>query len=171
MTASSLSPDTRRFSFELTVEITSSLAISAGELSELMADGLLALDEEGILFPGVSIPANGYRLLDVGIRHTGYARPGNLVEPNAAYRAMMAGNAHRPGKAGQQMGERLRNAAAEVHAGILRQRMLIARLRALGGWVGEPAAITEVEPVVAEGLIAAASSVTAAVEAAFTPVM
>ena len=167
----SLSPDTRRFSFELTVEITSSLSISAGELSELLLDGIFALDEEGILFPGVTIPANGYRLIDGSIRLAGYARPGGLADPDAAYHALMAGKGRRPSTATQKIGDRLRKAAAELHAAVLRQRMLIARLRALGGEVGGADPVADMDPIVAEALITAAGSVTGAVEEALTQVL
>jgi hypothetical protein len=163
--------ETRRFSFELTVNITSSLSIAAGELSELLLDGIFALDEEGILFPGVTIPGNGDRLVEASIRLAGYARPAELTDPGTAYRALMAGKGRRPSQANDELGERLRNAAAELHAGVLRQRMLIARLRALGGEIGGAGPVADMDPVVAEALITAANSVTAAVDAAIMPVL
>lgn len=161
----------RRFSFELTVEITDTLCLTAGDMSELLLDGLLALDEEGILFPGVTVPGNGDRLLDVGIKLVGYARPAGLGNGNDAYRALMAAPSRKADKESLEIGERLRGAAAQMHASVLRQRMLIARLRALGGDVGTPATADDVDRAVAEGLIAAAEAVTASADAALTTIM
>lgn len=46
--------DNNQFLFELELEIGSGLGFSAGELCELVVDGLFALDDEGKLFRGIT---------------------------------------------------------------------------------------------------------------------
>jgi hypothetical protein len=49
-------PTKHRYVFELMVDIDSAVGLSAGELAALVVEGLFALDQQGVLFPGLTTP-------------------------------------------------------------------------------------------------------------------
>jgi|SRR3984885_15155498 hypothetical protein len=65
-------PDTHHYIFDLTVGINSALTFSAGKISTLFVDALFALDEQGLLFPGVTVPEDRLRM--AGMELIGYQR-------------------------------------------------------------------------------------------------
>ena len=123
-------PSGLRFAYELEIEITPALSLSAGELDNLILDGLFALDEQGILFPGVNTPSAGLRLIEAGIGAVGYARTGNAAPADEAYRRLMQRKG-RVTKTSRQLEARLEEAAASLGAALLCQRNA-------GGEAGQP---------------------------------
>jgi hypothetical protein len=161
-----LLPSGRRFSFELNTEITSVLLFSPGELAELFSDGLFALDKAGQLFPGVTVPAAGERLLSVELGPVGFARPEEPGSLRVTYEDLMARGQSRP--AHTHVAVRLNDAATALQACVMRQRMLIARMRAVEEMTRRPRAIVHVDRDAAEVMITAVSHIAAAVDAAVT---
>ena len=56
----------RKFVFELTLGIDSSLSHSGGELATLILDGIFALDDRGLLLPGLTEPVDRLQLASCG---------------------------------------------------------------------------------------------------------
>src|SRR5262249_26035546 len=83
-------PQFHRYAFELEMEINSILTFSAGELGALVGDGLFAMDDLGILFPGVKSPDVGDRLTSIRIGAVGYGR-GFAAPTGDAYRRLILG--------------------------------------------------------------------------------
>jgi len=69
-------PASQHFFFEMELAVSSALGLSSGELAMLLSDGLSALDDRGLLFPGITTPDRGDRLLGVKIGAIGYERFG-----------------------------------------------------------------------------------------------
>lgn len=141
------------------------LSLSPGEISSLFVDGLFALDEQGLLFPGVTVPE--YRLHIAGMEPIGYERTGPLED---ARNSMVASPNDLP-KDRRVLSRRLEAADNSLDAAILRQRMLSAKLGALRTRCHHLAEFTEQDRVSADALLAAAEAITTAVEAATKPVL
>ena len=100
-----------RYCFEMEMEVSSALTFSAGELCVLVTDGLFALDDMGILFPGVQKPDVGDRLISIRMGATGYMR-GLAAPTEDAYRRLMFGpKPPRTSKANRVLRERLDRAS------------------------------------------------------------
>lgn len=127
------------------------------------------MDEQGLLFPGVTEPEDRLRL--ASMQPIGYQRSqGAPVGVGDAYRALMAD----PGpltKTKRELNERLDMAVRSLHAAILHQRMLMAKLFSLTDRCRHPAALTDDDRKTAEVLLAAAEAIIAAVKAALMPVL
>jgi hypothetical protein len=80
-----------QFLFELELEISSALGFSAGELCELVSDGLFALDNEGRLFPGITAPNAENRLKRVTMGATGYGQSSRYHPVHSRCRQSMQG--------------------------------------------------------------------------------
>jgi hypothetical protein len=122
-------PKCRQYEFKVELGLNPRYALSAGEMAEFLADGLLAVDEAGLLFPGVSIPGHGERLWRVSVEALGFARTATATESDRSIR-LLAARAPR-NKSDQRRWDSLTEAGAELGVAILRQRMLEARLGAL----------------------------------------
>jgi hypothetical protein len=163
-------PRTHRFLFELELEISSALSMSAGEMGVLIGDGLFALDDQELLFPGVSTPAAEVRLLSVALGAIGYKTWGRAAPISKAYRQLID-RAERTTKGNRNLGERLDYALGTIGAAQLNQRMLMAKLLGLRDKCRHPVSVTDADRTIAEALLAAAEAIAAAVEAATKPVM
>ena len=81
-------PGTHQFVFELTLGINSALTLSSGELSTLVLDGLFALEEQDMLFPGITEPRDRLRMARMNA--IGYERSGLSTPRGAAYELLMS---------------------------------------------------------------------------------
>ena len=79
-------PSGRRYSFEVDMEIDNSLGLTPGELSAFLLDALFDLDHQGLLFPGITEPKAGARVLSGSVAPTGYRRGVNQGTYTAAHR-------------------------------------------------------------------------------------
>jgi hypothetical protein len=156
--------DNLQFLFELELEISSALGFSAGELSELVIDGLFALDREGRLFPGITTPNSENRLKRVTMGATGYGQSDRYHPLHSSYRQSM----HRARRATKTV-DRLENAACILMMNLIPQRMLIAKLPGLTGEFRKPSAATDADQTRAEALLSAAEAVIEAVETSVKP--
>ena len=82
-------PGTHQYVFELRLGINSALTFSAGEISTLVLDGLFALEEQGMLFPGVTEPEDRLRI--AGMDAIGYQRSRRASPIGDAYNRAMSG--------------------------------------------------------------------------------
>jgi hypothetical protein len=64
----------RQYTFEVEMEITNALDLSPGELSAYLLDALFEMDFEGTLFPGLTLPGEGSRVLSGCVSPIGYRR-------------------------------------------------------------------------------------------------
>lgn len=164
-------PDPRRFKFELTVQATKVLPLSAGELAVFILDGLFALDDEDMLFAAVAADSSGARIAHAGIEVIGYTRPAELPGANPAYHELMARKGRRRGGGDKELAARLRAAAAALHARLPQQRLLIAELRSHGDLIAKSDLSLEHSAVRVAALLDAAETATAAIKAAITPII
>ena len=56
-------PSVHKYRIELEIGVTSMIALSSGEMCELITLGLFELDREGRLLPGVTLPNNVFGLV------------------------------------------------------------------------------------------------------------
>jgi hypothetical protein len=156
--------DSQQFLFELELEISSALGFSAGELCELVVDGLFTLDNEGRLFPGITTPNTENRLKRVTMGATGYGQSDRYHPVHSTYRQSM----HR-GRRVTKTVDRLEDAACILMMNLIPQRMLIAKLLGLTGVFRRPSSATDADQTRAEALLSAAEAVIEAVEASVKP--
>jgi hypothetical protein len=64
----------RRYTFEVELEINNALALTPGELSTYLLDALFAMDCEGTLIPGLTQPEAGAVVLSGCVAPIGYRR-------------------------------------------------------------------------------------------------
>ena len=121
-------PTTLHFLYELDVEITSMLSISSGELGMMLADGLFALDGEGLLFPGATIPET--RLHRATIGAIGYSRYDRSPPLGAAYRHLL-NREPAAGDPDRALFDLTEGALATIGAASMKQRTLMSRLLAI----------------------------------------
>jgi hypothetical protein len=156
--------DNQQFLFELELEISSALGFSAGELCELVIDGLFALDKKGRLFPGITTPNSENRLKRVTMGATGYGQSSRYHPVHNRYRRSM----HRARRVTKTV-DRLENAACILMINLIPQRMLIAKLLGLTREFRGPSAATDAHQTRAEALLAGAEAVIEAVETSVMP--
>lgn len=132
-------PQGRSFTFSVGIELHPSFALSSGELAELLADGFMALNSAGLLFPGVSNIELGKRLFGISVEPTGFGRGNAQTDIDRTYQAMMG---HRGKARRSPQSEDLSDAIGRLGVAMLRQRMLSARLSALAGRTPSPDAGT-----------------------------
>ena len=122
-------PTSVRFLYELEVEINSMLSISSGELALLLTDGLFALDEEGLLFPGATIPET--RLQKATIGAIGYGRWDRSPPLSAVYRSLLD---REPAETDpdRPLFVLAESALAALGGCAMRQKTLMGRLLAIG---------------------------------------
>jgi hypothetical protein len=161
-------PDTHEYIFELTLEINRALTLSPGEVTTLVLDALFALDKQGSLFPGVTIPEK--RLRTAGMEAIGYERSDDDAPADRVYKNLLSGS-ETPSKGEHGFAGRLWEAADAMIAAMLHQHMLVAKMHGLAEKHLYPAPITEAERASAEAFIAAAEAIRAAVEAAAKPIL
>jgi hypothetical protein len=161
-------PGTNLYVFELTLGINSALMFSAGALSTLVLDGLFALEEQDLLFPGVTEPEDRLRIASMDA--IGYERSGRSSPIGDADRRLLADPRDLP-KGQRDLKGRLDEALAKMEAVILRQHMLVAKMVGLGDGSLHPAGSSAGEQAKVEELIAAAEAIAAAVEVATKPVL
>jgi hypothetical protein len=133
----------RRYTFDLELEVDRSFAFAAGDLAELLGEGMITLDHAGLMFPGVSLPPTGRLLLNVSVQATGFARGGipAPADPQATKPTKPAA-----GRRQKRDGivEQLDSVIVWLGPATLRQRILLARLMAIwdelpgAAWVGHP---------------------------------
>jgi hypothetical protein len=119
----------RRFSFSVGIDINPHYGFTYAELMELLSDGLFAMDEAGLLFPGVSIPGEGERLFGVSVGPLDQLVSRRPPKADDSYEALL--RRRRVSAADETLGSELYEAAMAVGVGLLRQRMLKARMMAL----------------------------------------
>jgi hypothetical protein len=146
------------------IGIDSAITLSSGEVGGFLVDGLFVLDREGVLFPGLVRPE--HRLLEVMIGAIGYHRFGRTVPIGDAYRRLITEKEGRAARGKRSLKERLDDASAVIHAGLLTQQILMARLKGLSDRCLHPSAITDEDRQTAEALVTAADAIAAAVDAA-----
>jgi hypothetical protein len=156
--------DSLQFLFELELEISSALGFSAGELCELVIDGLFALDKKGSLFPGITTPSSENRLKRVTMGATGYGQSSRYHPVHNRYRRSM----HRARRVTKTV-DRLEDAACILMMNLMPQRMLIAKLLGLTGALRQPSTATDADQTRAEALLSAAEAVIEAVETSVIP--
>lgn len=162
----------RRFKLDLEVEITSALSFSVGELGALIVDGLLYLEDEGLLFPGVTSPAAGDRLIGASIYAAGYARSHDVDGWETTYRRLLAGKGgSRSSKGHKLVHVRLDETISVLAACFAEQRMLLAKLSASSERFKVPPTVTDADHATAEALMAAADAVLKTHEEAVKPVL
>lgn len=117
----------RIFIFDMVVETHPLLAYRGGEVAELIADGLFALDWEGRLFPQ-ALPhlRDGGRLLHVRADAVGFGRNRGGLTVSQAYDVLMASQERQ----GQERTQRPSHKAT-IDQPLLRLSQAILRLRAL----------------------------------------
>ena len=163
-------PATRRFAFELELEVSSVLGFSIGELGALALDGLFVLDGEGRLFPGVTTPDAGNRLAAGKIGAIGYTRHANTPSEDR-YTQLVLQRKGRPTKSIRNLDDRLTQAIEVVSEGVFHQHMLLAKLKGLADKCGYRGAITDADRTIAETFITAAETVSKVVETSVRPVL
>ena len=163
-----LRSEPRKFVFELTLGIDSSLSYSGGELATLILDGIFALDDRGLLFPGVTEPVDRLQLASCGA--TGFERTDRSGPIDRAYEQLIAPR-RRVSDAQLEFQQRLDAALTETTASMLRQNSLLAKIRGLSdrGFFG--GRIKEEDRRSAEALVGAAEAITATVNEALKPVL
>jgi hypothetical protein len=159
-------PDTHHYVFELTLGINSVLTFSAGDISTLFVDGLFALDEKGLLFPGVTVPEDRLRI--AGMQPIGYERSARGEPLGSAYRNLMM---EKLPKWRLQLRERLDETVGAMDYAVLRQRMLMAKLSGLTDRCLHAPILSDEDRKTAEALLAAAEAIIASVGAATKPVL
>lgn len=157
-------PATNRFAYELELEISSALTFSAGELGALALDGLFSLDGEGRLFPGITSPDAGNRLIGVQIGAIGYERRGTAAPIGDRYRRLVLKPRGRITKATRDLGDRLEQAVDTVSEGLIHQRMLIAKLSGLADKCRHRGAVTDADRTIAEALLTSAETLERTIE-------
>lgn len=118
--------DPRIFTFDLVVETHPLLACRSGELAELIADGLFALDREGRLFPE-ALPhlKEGGRLVHVRAEGVGFGRGRAGLTVAQAYAVLMGSKAR-----AEERPDRPTH-TTEISASLARLSRAVLRLRAL----------------------------------------
>src|SRR5450759_4114140 len=91
-------PGTRQYDLHVSLTITSDLDVSPLYIGSMLLDGIFAIDDAGLLFPGVTWPPPQERLVDVTVGVEAIARPSDLPTTNAAYQRLMGRARKRPQK-------------------------------------------------------------------------
>jgi hypothetical protein len=159
-------PDTYQYVFEIKLGINSALTLSSGELSTFVLDDLFALEEQGMLFPGVTEPPDRLRMASMDA--IGYERSGRSVPYGEAYDRLIK-SIGRAARGKRELKEKLDEAEAKLGATMLRQRILMAQMRGLSDRCMYTDALTDAERTRAATLIAATETITAAVDASVIP--
>jgi hypothetical protein len=159
------------YCFEVEMEVNSALTFSAGELCALVTDGLFALDDMGLLFPGVQNPDVGDRLTSIRMGATGYMR-GLAAPTEDAYRRLMFGpKLPRTSKANRVLRERLEDARTDLSELMIYARVLMAKLLGMADKCDYLQAITDADRTIAEELLAAVKAITTTAETSIKPVL
>jgi hypothetical protein len=161
-------PGTNEFIFELTLGINSVLGLSPGELSTLVVDGLFALEDQGLLFPGVTEPEDCLRM--AGMQPIGYQRSERVPAADGAYRQLIA-NRRPPTGRKRELKDTLDEAVDALGAAMLRVRMLAAKMTSISDKCFDAGALKDADRASAAALLAAAEAITAAVESSTKPVL
>lgn len=116
------------FTFELTLALDPALGFSSGELAELVLDGIMLLDAQGALFPGVTDPAHGDRVLEIGVMAAGNRQ---LGRPQRTDRCEQLMRRRGPTKL-KAVAPQLQAALGQLGTAVVRLQML--RAKTAGTW-------------------------------------
>jgi len=155
-------PGTNEYIFELMLGINSALSFSSGELSTLVVNALFALEDQGLLFPGVTEPEDCLRM--ASMQPVGYRRSALEAPAARAGRRLPTGRK-------RELKNRLDDVAEMLGAAALRQRMLMAKMSSLSDKCSDPGELKDADLASAEALLTAAEAIIAAVEASAKPVL
>ena len=143
--------------------------MAIGELGELVLDGLFALDGENALFPGVTSPSVGNRIVGASIGPVSFSRTSHRPQADAAYRRLMGAPKREFGEESQEVSARLGDAAVAITKALLLQRMLAAKIGALAEKFREPDLVTDADKTLAEALLGAAEEINELVQKSVRP--
>ena len=115
--------------FRIALEVSAALDMPASELGSLLLDGIFALDEHGLLFPGVTWPPIEDRLLMGSVEVDRTARPAAMPATSAVYRHLMGKTPRRTPPLLADITDDLDHAVSEVEAASLVLRSFIGQLR------------------------------------------
>ena len=155
-------PGTNEYIFELMLGINSALSFSSGELSTLVVNALFALEDQGLLFPGVTEPEDCLRM--ASMQPVGYRRSALDAPAARAGRRLPTGRK-------RELKNRLDDVAEMLGAAALRQRMLMAKMSSLSDKCSDPGDLKDADRASADALLTAAEAIIAAVEASAKPVL
>ena len=124
-------PPMRHYRFDWEIGITAAVDLSGGDLAELIADGLTALDHEGMLFPGLTEPPPGRHLIEMKFAFVGYERRSDLAAIDMAYKRLAEGPKRKTTTKSLLLADDLLDHEVGLSAAILQLRILQARMRGL----------------------------------------
>lgn len=125
-------PSTHKYRIELEIRVTSAIALSSGEMCDLVSLGLFDLDHEGRFLPGITVPNNVFRLLSTRATPAGYERKVSLREFEADNHRRAAQSVRDwRSAADAKLIEDLEVARSDLTDCFREQRMLQARVAAL----------------------------------------
>ena len=125
-------PSTHKYRIELEIRVTSAIALSSGEMCDLVSLGLFDLDHEGRFLPGITVPNNVFRLVSTRATPAGYERKVSLREFEAgALRHTFQSGVNGRTEDDTKLIEDLEVARGNLTDCFCEQRMLQARLMAL----------------------------------------
>ena len=159
-------PDTHLYTFDLTVGINSVLTFSAGEISTLFVDALFALDEQGVLFPGATVPEDRLRM--AGMEPIGYQRSRRSPPLRGTYRSLLPEELP---KWRLKLINRMDEVVGAIDAATARQRTLMAKLDGLRERCLHPSGLSAEDRKTADAVLAAAEAIIKAVEEATKPIL
>ena len=165
-------PSTYKYRLELEIGVTSMIALSSGEMCDLIALGLFALDREGRLLPGVTLPNNVFGLVSTRITPVGYERQISLREAESVSRRRAAQSArNRLTETDAKLIDDLEVARDNLTDCFREQRMLQARIAGLFEKLGTVADIADDDRAYAASLLAAVDGVLQKHESVTRPVL
>ena len=159
-------PGTHHYIFDLTIGINSALTFSAGEISTLFVDALFALDKQGLLFPGATVPEDRLRL--AGMEPIGYERSRRSEPIGETYLSLPPQELP---KWRLKLRDRMDEAIGAIDVATARQRTLMAKLVGLRDRCHHPSGLSAEDRKTAEAVLAAAEAIIKAVEEATKPVL
>ena len=125
-------PSTHKYRIELEIRATSAIALSSGEMCDLVSLGLFDLDHEGRFLPGITVPNNVFRLVSTRATPAGYERKVSLREFEAdSLRHTFQSGVNGRTEDDTKLIEDLEVARGNLTDCFCEQRMLQARLMAL----------------------------------------
>ncbi len=123
------------YDLRVRLDITATLDIPIAEVGGLVIDGLFALDDQGLLFPGITIPDGPERLVNASVHVEGYSRPSVVPPVNKAFEKLMGRRrVVQPPKESDLL-EAVDNAVILLVAMQRQQRMFVAQMSSVAAAV------------------------------------